>query len=200
MIKFATVCMRLRLEDPNGAVDPSKIPYITVTWHNRLLFFPAVFPLPYRRKTFALVSPSRDGQYVTDFISHFGVRTVRGSSNKRAGAALLEAMSVLERGCNLSVTPDGPRGPRYVMSQGPVILASKTGFPILPASVNASAYWELPTWDKFQIPKPWARLELRIGTPIRVPKELDDAGLEEWRLTAEKSLMDVSVFGMFGKS
>lgn len=195
MVSAAKSFMRLKLVDPTGSMDMAKLPYITVTWHNRLLFFPTAFPKQYRLRTYALVSPSRDGQYVADFISRFGVRTVRGSTNKRAASALLEAIKVLGEGCNLSVTPDGPRGPRHKMSMGPIALSSLTGFPILPVSVNASSYWELPTWDGFQIPKPWARLELRIGAPIQVPKGQDDAALETWRQKAGKALMDISVFG-----
>ncbi len=195
LVRFIVLCMRPRFVDPSGAVDLDKLPYITVTWHNRLLFFPSVFPQEYRSRTYALVSPSRDGQYVTDFISQFGIKTVRGSSNKRSVGALLESLRVLEQGGSVSMTPDGPRGPRYKMSLGPIALASKTGFPILPISVNATRFWEVPTWDRFQIPKPWGRLELRIGSPIKVPKDLDDSGLEEWRMTAEKALMAISEFG-----
>lgn len=192
LIRLTRAMTRFRLVDPTGAIDIAKLPYVCVSWHNRLLLFPTVFKRKYRELTYALVSPSRDGQYLADLLCQFGVNSVRGSTNKRSGAALREAMALLENGKSLSLTPDGPRGPRYHMSLGPVILASKTGKPILPVAINASKYWELKSWDRFQIPKPGARVECVVGTPIHVPPDLDDQGLEQWRKTAEDALMAIS--------
>ena len=195
LIRLSKLTMRFSVKDPHGAMRMDKLPYVTVTWHNRLLFFPAVFSKEFRARTRALISPSRDGQYVSDLVGCFGVGSVRGSSNKRAAAALREALETLRAGNNVSVTPDGPRGPKYKMSLGPVILASMTGAPLLPIAVNASRYWEIPSWDRFQIPKPGARLELVLGEPLHVPPGLDEAGMERWRALAEERLMLISCPG-----
>ena len=193
-LKFSKMfLMRTSVSDPYNCLDMEKLPYVTVTWHNRLLYFPAMLPKKYRLQTYALISPSRDGQYVSDLVSHFGVRCVRGSSSQKGARALREAEKVLNEKCNLSVTPDGPRGPKYRMSQGPIILASKTGHSILPLSVNASKYWEIKSWDRFQIAKPGAKLELIFGDSIKIPPNLSTEEIEKWRLLVEKKLMEITL-------
>ena len=169
-LKFSKLfLLRTSVEDPFNSLQMRNVPVVTVSWHNRLLYFPAMMPKKYRVLTFALISPSRDGQYVSDLAIQFGVRSVRGSSYRKGARALKEAEQVINNKFNLSVTPDGPRGPKYKMSQGPIILASKTGCPILPLSVNASSYWEINSWDKFQIAKPGAKLQLIFGDLIKIP-------------------------------
>ena len=193
LLKFLKVLMRTETIDPNGCMDPATYPYITVTWHNRLLFFPAMFPKKARERTTALISASRDGQYVADLVKRFGIESARGSSSRKGAVAFGESLEHLERGRNVSVTPDGPRGPRYVMSLGPIALASKTGVPILPVAVNYSSHWELRSWDGFQIPKPWAKISLVLGDPIEIPKGLSKEEMEPWRERVERELNRVSL-------
>ncbi|MCK5843412.1 MAG: lysophospholipid acyltransferase family protein [Victivallales bacterium] len=185
LLKF---CMNTEVRDPNNCLDVGTYPYITVTWHNRLLFFPAMFPAYARKRTAAMISASRDGQYLANIIKYFGIDTVRGSTSKRGATALREAIACLESGRNVSITPDGPRGPKYKMSKGPVILASKTGVSVLPIEVSYSSYWEARSWDNFRIPKPWAKVTLTLGDPINIPRELSDAEIEEWRRLLEQKL------------
>ncbi len=185
--------MRTSIVDPFNCLDIEKLPYVTVTWHNRLLYFPAMFPKKFRLRTYALISPSRDGQYVSDLVSHFGVQSVRGSTSKKGARALKEAEKVLNNKFNLSVTPDGPRGPKYKMSQGPIFLASKTGCSILPLSVNSSKYWEAKSWDNFQIAKPGAKIELVFANSIKIPPNLSPEEIEKWRLIVEEKLMEITI-------
>lgn len=191
-IRLMRIFMRLKIHDPNGCLNPETFPYVTVLWHNRLLFVATLFPKYARKKTFAMISASRDGEYISNIVKLFGVRTVRGSSSRKGAGALRGALNVLKDGANLIMTPDGPRGPRYHLSKGPIILASKTGFPILTLGINYSSYWELRSWDKFRIPKPWSRIELIFGEPFNVPPDLDDKNLEQWRSKIEKQLNEVS--------
>ena len=192
IVKLMKLFMRSETLDPFNCLDNSKFPFITVTWHNRLLFFPVMFPREIRRRTSAIISASRDGQYVADLVRMFGVEVIRGSSSKRGAAALAESIRYLGRGYNVSITPDGPRGPRYTMSNGPVILASKTGFPVLPIAVNSTSYWEFRSWDRFRIPKPWAKLSLLVGEPIKIPPDLSENEIEEWRTLLENKLKELS--------
>jgi lysophospholipid acyltransferase (LPLAT)-like uncharacterized protein len=192
LLRCLKALMRTEIVDPGGRMDPSTYPYVTVTWHNRLLFFPAMFPKQARTRTTALISASRDGQYVADLVKRFGIESVRGSSSRRGAMALDGAIKHLERGRNVSVTPDGPRGPRYEMSLGPIALASKTGVPILPVAVNYSSYWELKSWDRFQIPKPWAKITLVLGDPIEIPRGLSKEEMEPWRKTVQEKLDAIS--------
>jgi lysophospholipid acyltransferase (LPLAT)-like uncharacterized protein len=78
------------------------------------------------------------------------------------------------------------------MSQGPIHLASTSGIPILPIAINASSYWQLRSWDKFQIPKPCSKLTLVIGEPIRIPEGLDDAGIEQYRQMVQGKLLEIT--------
>ncbi|MCQ2378103.1 MAG: lysophospholipid acyltransferase family protein [Victivallaceae bacterium] len=179
---------RFRLDDPNGyCADPHKV--VCVTWHNRLLFLPLVFPKRLRSRTLAVISPSRDGQYLSDFISLFGVGALRGSSSKRGAVAQLGAFRAMDEGKIVVFTPDGPRGPRYRMKNGPIHLASRSGAMLVPIVVNYSRYWEFKSWDRFQVPKPFSRITMSIGDAIDIPRELDADALEKCRIKVEKATL-----------
>ncbi len=182
---------RFEIVDPNNYIEEAR-GMVTVTWHNRLLFFPVAFPRETRKRTVAVVSASRDGQYITDLISFFGLRSLRGSSSRKGMQAQLEAVRAIRDGYHVSFTPDGPRGPRYQMQPGPIHLASKMNTSIIPIAVNASRYWEIKSWDRFQIPKPFAKLTLVLGDAIAVPPELAPEEFEAIRLRVEKALNKIS--------
>lgn len=182
---------RVRIEDPDNQM-PTARGRVAVTWHNRLLFFPAVFPAVLRHRTVAVVSASRDGQYIADLIRQFGIKSARGSSSRAGARAQLESIHALKEGYHVSFTPDGPRGPRYHMSRGPIHLASKMATAVVPVAINASRYWEIRSWDRFQIPKPFSTLTLRIGSAIPVPPDLDEGGIEFYRSLAEEKLNEAS--------
>jgi len=115
-----------------------------------------------RTKSAILVSRSRDGEYIARIAAALGYRPVRGSSS---------------RGRPVTITPDGPRGPRYDIKPGLLALARNSGCDIIPAAMGLSAYWELPSWDRFRIPKPFSRGVHCWGEPLRVPPDADEAAL-----------------------
>lgn len=184
---------RFELHDPKGYTAHDVRGAIGVAWHNRLLFFAPALPRRLRIHTAAVVSASRDGQYVADFISFFGLKALRGSSSRRGANALLGAIHAIQHGQNVAFTPDGPRGPRYTMKPGPIMLASRTGAPIYPISINASSCKSLRGWDGFQIPRLFCKLTLIIGDPITVPPDLNDEELEKWRCIVEQKLRDITI-------
>ena len=191
-IRFMRFCFyRVKIVDPDNLI-PTAERMVAVTWHNRLLFFPAVFPAEGRKRTVAVVSASRDGQYIADLIKCFGLRSARGSSSKAGANAQLEAARALKQGNHVSFTPDGPRGPRYHMNRGPIHLASIHGTSVVPVAINASRYWECRSWDRFQIPKPFSTLTLVIGRPIEIPPNLTPEELEHYRKLAEDALNEAS--------
>jgi len=192
LLRTLKAMMRTQVNDPCGHIKGERA-VVTVTWHNRLLFFPLMFPRNVRRRTRAVVSPSRDGQYVTDLISFFKLKSLRGSTYKKGANALRGAVKAINAGNHVSFTPDGPRGPRYSMSRGPVQLASMTGAPIVPIAVNYSSYWEIKSWDRFQIPKPWAKITLTLGDAIPIPPNINDEQIDHWREVVRKQLMDLTV-------
>ena len=183
---------KVKVEDPNGYI-PLEENFIVTIWHNRLLFLPSVFPKKVRIRSKAVISASRDGQYVTDIVRQFGLGAVRGSSSRRGANAQRGAIKAIKENWHVIFTPDGPRGPKYYMHHGPVHLASATGHRIAPVAVNASRYWEFKSWDKFQIPKPFSTLTVLIGEALAVPPGLSTKEeLEEWRQKAEDGLMEVT--------
>lgn len=189
--------MRREVVDPNNyfeiyAKDDTK-QAVVVIWHNRLLFFAPLCPKINRVRTIAVISASRDGQYISDLVAQFGVKSVRGSTKKGAVRVLYDAIKSIKNGNLIAMTPDGPRGPKYHLSRGPIHMASTMGIPIVPIAINSSAYWQLGSWDGFQIPKPWAKLSLVVGDEIPIPADMTPEQFEECRLKVEAALNKVSI-------
>ncbi len=192
LLRLYALFTRREFRDPGGVVVLSGFPFVTVTWHHDLLFFPLMFTRPILARTAAMISASRDGQYLADLLRLLGLRTVRGSSSRQGARALRAAFAEIRRGNVVSITPDGPRGPRRRMKSGPVILASQSGVPVVPMAVNCSRCWELRSWDRFRIPKPFSRVVLVVGEPVAIPPDLTEAETEHWRQVLEQRLAALS--------
>ncbi|MBE6364646.1 MAG: DUF374 domain-containing protein [Lentisphaerae bacterium] len=185
------IFFRYRINDPHHILDdPQRL--IGITWHNRLMYLCPALPEKVLKNTSAVISASRDGQYLADFISFFGAQALRGSSSRKGANALLGAIRAIESGRNVAFTPDGPRGPMYKIKVGPVVVASKTGGVIVPFVINSSRCWKIKSWDKFQIPKPFSSLTMEIGAPISVPADADEETLEKIRMQAENALTAIT--------
>ena len=167
LVRLLRRTYRLRIDDPGGFLsDPDRPwPVVFALWHNRILLLPDCCPRQIRQRSAVLISASRDGEYASAFIRHFGVQVVRGSSSRGGHRALLQMKSVLADGLSVVLTVDGPRGPRYEVRPGAVALSRMSGVPIVPISLNAPSRWELRGWDRTQIPKPFSKVELRVGLP-----------------------------------
>ena len=168
-------------------------PAIYCIWHNRLTLSMRIYSGFVRirkesRGLAALVSASKDGGLLARVLEDFGVQPVRGSSSRRGAQALLELTSWAERGYDLAITPDGPRGPRYVVQDGVTSLAQLTSLPIVPVSCHISSKITLRSWDRFQIPFPFAKCVVRFGEPIRVPREATDEERDTLRAELERRL------------
>ena len=184
--------MRTEIIDPHGHLGSKGAPGVIIIWHNRLLFFPVMCPRWERENTSALISASRDGQYIADLCKQWRVEAIRGSSSRKSVQVMGEAVESLKSGKYVAMTPDGPRGPRYSMSRGPVRMASETGVKLIPVSINYSSYWELKSWDKFQIPKPWAKITYILGEALYIPPDLTEMEVDEWREKLRKKLNSIS--------
>jgi len=172
-------------------------PVIFCCWHNRLATCMVVWL--YLRKLnvvhsrlAALVSASRDGAFLSGILERFGVQPVRGSSSRRGPQALLELTTWAERGYDLAITPDGPRGPCYQIQDGVMSLAQVTGLPIVPVAINLNWKLRFKSWDRFQVPLPFARCEVVTGQAIRVPAETTDAQRESLRLQLETEMRAIT--------
>jgi hypothetical protein len=126
-----------------------------------------------------MTSSSFDGEYIARIIEKFGYKAVRGSSSRGAVRALLGMHTELEKDRSVAFTIDGPRGPLYEAKPGPVLLARNTQVPIVPFFIAAEDGWVLKSWDRFVIPKPYARVHLRLGRLIPVPPDADSSRIQQ---------------------
>lgn len=157
-------------------------PIIYALWHNSVLgFMQATMRQSLRRERVVLTSASKDGAGMEALAKVFGYGAVRGSTSRRARAAMMGLLRALKQGKDVGITPDGPRGPRYVLQPGLMKLAQATGAPIMPLSMKCGWCWRLKTWDHFRIPLPFGRIEITIHELLDVPREIDDAGLARLR-------------------
>jgi hypothetical protein len=186
--------LRFKLNDESGYFsDAPQEKIIFAIWHNRLalaltLYRRYVMRRDPDRQLVALVSASRDGGLLTGVLELFGAQPVRGSSSRRGAQALRELVVWGRRGHDLAITPDGPRGPCYHVQDGVISAAQMTGLPIVPVSYHLNWKIRLKSWDRFQIPLPFACCEVTLGRAIRVPRETDNAGREALRLKLETAL------------
>jgi lysophospholipid acyltransferase (LPLAT)-like uncharacterized protein len=198
VVRGVAATIRFKLNDPAGTFTAiSKEQLIFAIWHNRL----ALSLILYRRyllrsaperRLAGMVSASRDGGLLARVLEHFGVEPVRGSSSRRGPQALLEMVSWGERGCDLAITPDGPRGPRYQVQEGVISTAQLTGLLVVPVSYHLNWKVQAKSWDRFQVPLPFARCEITVGTPLRVPRDASDAERETLRQQLETELRAIT--------
>ena len=129
-------------------------------WHGELL--PLLWH--HRKEGVAVViSEHRDGEIIAQIAERLGYTTVRGSSSRGGGRALIGLMRTVEAGRDGAVTPDGPRGPAHVFAPGAAIASQRTGVPLLPIRASASRAWRLKSWDQFLVPKPFATVRVTYG-------------------------------------
>ena len=139
-----------------------------------------------------LVSRSRDGEFITRIMNRFGIDGARGSSSRGGSDALRELLRELERpqARDIGITPDGPRGPKAKVQDGVLALAASSRIPIYPVTVHYSRFWELPSWDRFQIPQPGAVCRVVIGPSVGAPKSQADSEVGRVREALKKALGD----------
>jgi lysophospholipid acyltransferase (LPLAT)-like uncharacterized protein len=149
---------------------------ILTVWHGELLSLLWV----HRGQGVAImVSEHRDGEIVARVAEQLGYGTVRGSTSKGGTRALLGLVRAIEGGNDGGITPDGPRGPAHVFAPGAAVAAWKSGALLLPIRAVASRAWRLRSWDRFMIPKPFARLDVYYAEPERVTAESPRAAAEQ---------------------
>jgi lysophospholipid acyltransferase (LPLAT)-like uncharacterized protein len=146
-------------------LDNGSAPAVVIFWHNRLFAAPLFYHRYFRERRLAtLISASQDGAWLAGFVQQLGMHPVRGSRYKRGTQAVRELIAAQGEGYDVAVTPDGSRGPLYDMKPGAVTVAMKTGAPIVLLSFNYTGAWRLKSWDRFYIPHPFSRIEVRIDS------------------------------------
>ena len=180
IIKLLGGTLRWNLDDRAGYLTrPLDAPILVAAWHNRILALPLCYQwmCRSRRPLTVLTSPSRDGALLEALVAQFGIGAVRGSSSKRGITALRELQTELANHTDVIITPDGPRGPVYKLSPGIVFLASKTRLPIMVVHVEYEKFWELRSWDRFRIPKPFSQVNITFLPLVQTGDATDDASI-----------------------
>lgn len=167
LVRILGSTWRIRVTNDDGVrrLRAARQPIIFTLWHGELL------PLLYhhrREQVAVLISEHGDGEIIARIAERLGYRTVRGSTSRGAARAILELARVLGDGHDLAITPDGPRGPAKSFARGALVVAQRTGAPMIGAAVAVSSAWRLRSWDRFMIPRPFARITIAYSDAARV--------------------------------
>lgn len=160
-------------------------PMIYLFWHE---YIPFPFYLRGRCNIAMLLSQHQDAEWLSQAAKLMGFATVRGSTN-RGGVAALRELFRTGRNMNLTITPDGPRGPRRELALGPVYLSSRLGIPLVPFGIGYDRPWRNSrSWDRFAVPRPYSRARAVVGPPLQIPQGLRRDALEITRRTVQNLL------------
>ena len=198
LVRGVSATIRYEWRDETGVLTKGiSRPVIFCVWHNRLALCLEVYRIYFRdieRQTrmAAMVSASKDGGMLARVLELYDVQPARGSTSRRGRQALLELLTWAEQGYDLAITPDGPRGPCYVVQDGIITLAQVSGLPIVPVSYSLAWKIQVKSWDRFQIPLPFTKCVMRLTPPITVPREVSDEDRERLRQEVEARLKSVT--------
>lgn len=183
LIRFIHLTCRKRFHLPE--VIPED-PVIFAFWHGDLLMQPYLY-YQFRKipKAKVLISEHFDGQIIAAVIHHFNLGTIHGSTRKGAAKVLIQGLKSLSDGYDIGITPDGPKGPRHEMSDGVVIMAQKRHAKVIVFQCVPTRYWQLGSWDRFTIPKPFSTLEFFASEPI----DLEGLEMEQAKEAVKERLM-----------
>lgn len=163
-------------------------PIIFVLWHGEML------PLLYTHRNegvAVLISEHADGELIAQIARRLGFATVRGSTSRGAARALIGMTRAAERGSDLAITPDGPRGPARSVAPGALVVAHRTGAPMIAVVASPSSCWRLGSWDRFMIPKPFARVRVAYSDAVYVDAvDSHDAATQVGRVDAAFALAE----------
>lgn len=161
-------------------------PTIFACWHGELLMLPYAY-FRYRKipNVKALISSHFDGMLISKTMTYFGIGSIAGSTNRNATRALMQAIRTLKDGCDIGITPDGPKGPRHEVADGIVAMAQKSDAKIVLVEIKPTKYWQLGSWDRFVIPKPFGEIDFYITEPLHIAS----LGMEEAKKLIKEGLL-----------
>lgn len=170
LIRFIYTTSKKRFHLPSTIPNE---PVIFASWHGNLLMQPYLYyhfrSIP---KAKVIISEHFDGQIIAGVIKFFGLMSIHGSSTRGGAKVLIQGLKALNDGYDIGITPDGPKGPRHSISDGIVLMAQKRQTKVIIFQCLPSRYWQLSSWDRFVVPKPFGTLNFYASEPI------DLAGLE----------------------
>lgn len=184
-IWFGTCRVTIHGQEHMDRLKAKKAPVIGSFWHYGVLYILYFFR---GESGVAMVSASRDGEYVSRIVEKLGNQTVRGSRKKGGMQAIIKLIRAVREGHNAILVADGSQGPARVAQAGSLMLASHTGAPVLPMAWSCSRYKRFGSWDGTALPLPFSRIDFFYGAPMQVPPDLKGDDLEKYRLELEKRL------------
>ncbi|RYG26423.1 DUF374 domain-containing protein [bacterium] len=184
IVRFVCATLRVRTENEERffGTEGGKI---LCTWHGR-----PIPPAARLRNTglTVLISLSRDGDFINTILGSMGYDAIRGSSGPSGARAAAACLKLLRAGKALVVTPDGPRGPSGILQPGVITMAQKSGCALIPIGSSSRPRFVMKSWDRMEMPLPFARALILFGEPVYVPKEADAEALEEYRLRLQSEM------------
>lgn len=198
VLLFSSCRIKIHGQNYWGQIEASKRPAIATFWHYSIFF---ILYFMRKKKGVAMVSASRDGEYVNRIVRDLGYETVRGSRSRGGVQALKGMIRHIRQGRNAAIVADGSQGPARVVQAGSIVLASKTGAPILPMLWSCSRHLRFGSWDGTAIPLPFTRIDFFYGRPLEVPEKIKSPEVERYRLLLEERLnvLYVKAWGLQGR-
>jgi lysophospholipid acyltransferase (LPLAT)-like uncharacterized protein len=187
------------------AYEASRKPVIYALWHGRM--FPMGFVQPKYNKLHTIISRHGDGQIISFVMMLLGVGTVRGSTNRGSGEhkkgfpskdrggtyVIRRAITLLQQGDSIVITPDGPKGPRFAFKTNSIKIASESNAAIIPISYSASSAKIFNSWDRFILPLPFSRIKIKFGKLNFIPKDISDEEIEKYGKAIEDELNNLTI-------
>ncbi len=187
---FSTVTIECHNDQP--ATDPRhpdcERMYLYSIWHESIVMPVAMCSI---KNMAGLVSRHQDGGILAMTMKRFGIRAVRGSSSKGGTRALRELLTATQN-WHITITPDGPRGPRREVKSGIIYLASQSGTPIVCWAFACQNAWVVRgNWTDMVVPKPFSKVNAFVAPPVCVPPNLDRAGIEHYRQRVQRVMEEL---------
>lgn len=183
LIRFLSLTNKKVFHAPE---DLGEEQFIMACWHGELLMIPYAYT-KYRKNPHVklLISEHFDGNLIAKTLGFFGFGTIRGSSTRGGAKALITSIKEIKNGYDLGITPDGPKGPRHIVQDGIIVMAQKAKVKITLVAIKPSSFWQLGSWDKFVIPKPFGTINYYISDLI----DVSDMSLAEAKKTLQEGLL-----------
>ncbi|HTR82325.1 MAG TPA: lysophospholipid acyltransferase family protein [Bacteroidota bacterium] len=195
-IPASLLCATLRITREGSTFFDAYVehrePSVIAFWHGSMLLGWYLHRPRRNRAVAALVSQSADGEILAATLAHWGYVLIRGSSHVGGKESMQRMIDVLVEGSSLCVTPDGPTGPRHRMKMGAVRAAQRSGAHLFLVGILMERKRELKSWDRFEIPMPFARVIVRYSEPIAVPADLQDQALDDFLEATQRELAKLS--------
>ncbi len=190
-----TLRYRIHVAEETRKIFQAGKPVIFAFWHGRMIIMPPVYHKVCGKEgkdAWIMVSRHWDGELIARTVKPFRILSARGSSTRGGREALQALIEKARQGHTIGITPDGPSGPRYTVQPGVVRIAQLTGTPIVPLTWAARPRWIASSWDRFQIPLPFARVSVVFDEPFYVPDSGSAEALEACRTRLEARLGEVT--------